>query len=68
MTEGNNYARLKFGIGNEFSKGRQADFVLSEWNSEETDGLKVFKETASKAVLSFGTIGLPRTMNTFNTK
>lgn len=68
MTQGNNYARLRFGIGNDFSKGRQADFVLGEWSSEEREALKPIKTNAAKAVLAFGTIGLSRAMNTYNTK
>jgi PTH1 family peptidyl-tRNA hydrolase len=68
MTQGNNYARLRFGIGNDFGRGRQAEFVLGTWSSEEQDALKEFKSTAAKAVLAFGTIGLSRAMNTFNTK
>mgnify|MGYP003333393738 CR=1 FL=1 len=68
MTQGNNYARLRFGIGNDFSKGRQADFVLGEWSSEEKEALKPIKNNAAKAVLTFGTIGLSRAMNTYNTK
>lgn len=68
MTQGNNYARLRFGIGNDFSKGRQADFVLGEWSSEEKEQLVPIKEQAAKAVLAFGTVGLSRAMNSFNTK
>lgn len=68
MTQGNNYARLRFGIGNDFSKGRQADFVLGAWSSEEKEALKPIKTNAAKAILAFGTIGLSRAMNTYNTK
>ena len=68
MTQGNNYARLRFGIGNEFPKGRQAEFVLSAWSDAESDKMAEFKEKASKAILAFGTIGLSRAMNLVNTK
>ena len=68
MTQGNNYARLRFGIGNEFPKGRQAEFVLSAWSDTESDKMAEFKEKASKAILAFGTIGLYRAMNLVNTK
>lgn len=65
---GNNYARLRLGIGNEFSKGRQVDYVLGEWNADETAGLPEFVGRAADAVKSFGTIGLAQTMNLFNSK
>lgn len=60
------YPRLRFGIGGDFPKGRQIDFVLGEWTKEE---LKVVKENipnAADAILSFCSIGLARTMNEFN--
>ena len=62
------YARLRFGISAEFSKGQQVDYVLGVWSEEELKTLKEHVERAGKAVLSFGLIGLPRTMNEFNTK
>jgi len=61
------YPRLRFGIGNNFSKGKQIDFVLSKWDQEE---IKLIPERiiiACDAVKSFGTIGIERTMNFFNT-
>lgn len=65
---GNNYARLRFGIGAEFSKGRQVNYVLGKWTSEEQEKLPELIEYAAKTVKSFGTIGLARTMNQFNKK
>ena len=62
------YARLKFGVGNDFARGRQADYVLSEWNSEEEETLKPRIEQAGKIVLAFGTMGLVRAMSDFNGK
>ncbi|MFM2201800.1 MAG: peptidyl-tRNA hydrolase [Bacteroidota bacterium] len=62
------YARLRFGISAEFSKGQQVDYVLGLWSEEELKTLKEHIDRAGKAVLSFGLIGLPRTMNEFNTK
>jgi PTH1 family peptidyl-tRNA hydrolase len=62
------YARLRFGISAEFSKGQQVDYVLGLWSDEELKTLKEHIERAGKAALSFGLIGLPRTMNEFNTK
>ena len=62
------YARLKFGVGNDFPRGRQADYVLSEWSSEEEETLKPRMEQAVKMVFAFGTMGLARTMSEFNGK
>ena len=62
------YVRIRMGIGNEFGKGQQVDYVLSEWSASEAEQLPVFIGKAAEAVLSFGTIGLARTMNLFNTK
>jgi peptidyl-tRNA hydrolase, PTH1 family len=63
-----NYARLRFGIGNEYPKGHQADFVLSEWDAEEKKLLPKQIEQAGEIVKSFTTIGIERTMNAFNKK
>jgi len=60
------YARFRFGVGAEFSKGRQSDFVLGEWSPEES---KLIPERLTKGcalIKSFGTAGLNNTMNTFN--
>jgi len=62
------YARLRFGISAEFSKGQQVDYVLGLWSEEELKTLKEHIDRAGKAVLSYGLIGLPRTMNEVNTK
>lgn len=62
------YARFRFGIGNDYSRGRQIDFVLSTWNSEEKEQLQERLETAADAIRSFGTAGLNITMNQFNGK
>ena len=64
--EGNDYARLRIGIGNDFQKGRQVDHVLSKWTVEEEEQLPGICKTASEIVKSFGTIGLERTMNLYN--
>ena len=60
------YARFRFGVGSEFSKGRQSNFVLGEWDAEENKLLPERLELAIKIVKSFGTAGLNNTMNTFN--
>ncbi len=68
MLGGNNYARLRIGIGNEFSKGRQVNYVLGEWSSEEKEQLSEIIKFAADAVKNFATIGIERTMNFFNKK
>ena len=60
------YPRLRFGIGNHFSKGRQSDFVLGEWKESERKIIDKRIEKAADAILSFGTAGLNNTMNGFN--
>jgi PTH1 family peptidyl-tRNA hydrolase len=62
------YARFRFGVGGNYSKGRQADFVLGEWSKEETSQLIERLPTSAKVIPSFGTAGLANTMNTFNGK
>jgi len=62
------YARLRFGISAEFSKGHQVDYVLGLWCEEERKSLQEHIDRAGKAILSYGLIGLARTMNEVNTK
>jgi PTH1 family peptidyl-tRNA hydrolase len=62
------FARLRFGIGDNFPKGYQVDYVLGEWTSDEK---KILVERIAKAgeiILSVGTIGLERSMNLYNNK
>ena len=63
---GNNYARLRFGIGNDFHSGFQSDYVLSEWTKEEQKELPFKYNDCIDIIHSFGTIGIERTMNFFN--
>ena len=62
------YARIRFGVGGDFSKGRQVDYVLGEFDSGDAAELPIFIDKSCEAILSFCTIGLERTMNTFNVK
>jgi PTH1 family peptidyl-tRNA hydrolase len=63
-----NYARLRFGIANVFSKGKQVDYVLGKWNEEERKTLNERIKVSTDAVKSFVFAGLPMTMNAFNSK
>ena len=60
------YTRFRFGVGGNYSKGRQVDFVLGEWNKEEESQLIERLPVSAKAILSFGTDGVNNTMNNFN--
>ncbi|MDQ3141748.1 MAG: aminoacyl-tRNA hydrolase [Bacteroidota bacterium] len=62
------YARLRLGIGNNFSKGKQVHYVLGKWTTEETKKLNEIVSIASEACLSFCFSGLANTMNNFNSK
>lgn len=63
---GQDYARLRFGIGDHFHKGQQADYVLSRFHQEEFEQLPAFMDKAIDMILSFSTIGLERTMSQYN--
>jgi len=61
-----NYAKLRFGIGNDFPMGHQVEYVLGKWTDEENEKRHELLKKAADMVLSFGKIGLERTMNLFN--
>lgn len=60
------YPKLRFGIGNLYPKGMQADFVLSKWKKEEISLVKYKIEKSIEAIESFATIGLDKTMSMIN--
>lgn len=60
------YSRLRFGISDEFSKGRQVDYVLGAWSDEETSKLDERLNRVSQSLISFGMSGINETMNQFN--
>ena len=63
-----NYARFRFGISDEFKKGKQVDYVLGDWDESEKLKLPERLELASEIIKSFGTAGLENTMTTYNGK
>jgi len=63
-----NYARFRFGVGADFSKGKQCDFVLGDWDPEQFKLLPDRITKATELVISFGLAGLNNTMNSFNGK
>ena len=62
------YARLRVGIGNNFGKGHQVDFVLGAFDSEEQKAIDEQLATTTEIIKSFCFAGLARTMNQFNKK
>ena len=64
----NEYARFRFGISDEFKKGKQVDYVLGEWDEFEKAKLPERLEIASEVIKNFALAGLENTMTTFNGK
>ena len=60
------YARLRFGIGNNFPKGYQSDYVLSKWTKEEEPLIKKKIEVAVDVIGNFATQGVDFAMNQVN--
>ncbi|MDY4514016.1 MAG: aminoacyl-tRNA hydrolase [Paludibacteraceae bacterium] len=63
-----NYARVRFGIGNNFSRGAQCNFVLGKWTEEEQKLLPERLKITSEIIPSFCLQGMDRTMNLYNGK
>lgn len=63
---GSHYSRLRFGIGNDYPKGRQVDYVLGNFTSEQMDDILNPIDKACDMILSFSTIGVQRTMSQYN--
>lgn len=61
-----NYPRIRFGIGNEFAKGGQADYVLNPFSTEEFDAMPPLIDKCLDGIVAFMMEGVERTMNTFN--
>ncbi len=61
-----NYPRLRFGIGNNFPKGKQVDFVLGKWKPDEMPVIHEKVLTSIDIIESFAAMGMARTMNTYN--
>lgn len=64
--ESRDFARLRFGIGNNFARGKQVDFVLSPFNMDELEIVEQAKIKAHDAALSFVRDGITKAMNYFN--
>ena len=62
------YSRLRFGIGDDYPRGKQADFVLGSWSKQEELALDERIEQSTKFIHSFVTVGLNMTMSALNGK
>ncbi len=62
----NEYARLKFGIGSNFAKGQQVDYVLSSFNNDEKKDLPQLIQQSIDMIKSYADIGIAHTMTNFN--
>ena len=60
------YPRLRFGIGNNYPKGHQSDFVLGKWTKEEDPVVRLKIEKCVEVIETFATIGLTSAMNKYN--
>jgi PTH1 family peptidyl-tRNA hydrolase len=60
------YSRLRFGVGSEFNKGQQVDYVLSNFTQEQFEALPPLMKKANEMILSFCTIGAEKTMSLYN--
>jgi len=63
-----NYNRLRFGIGADFNRGQQIDYVLGEWSPEELEKLPELFKVCINMIKGMSTIGIQRTMTAYNTK
>ncbi|MCL3778996.1 aminoacyl-tRNA hydrolase [Prolixibacteraceae bacterium JC049] len=64
----NDYPRLRFGIGSEFGRGQQVNYVLGEWSKDEETELEQLIKHCIGSIKGISTIGIARTMNQYNIK
>jgi PTH1 family peptidyl-tRNA hydrolase len=64
----NKFNRLRFGIGDNFSRGKQVDYVLGKWSEGELVTINQRLDIINDIIKSFASIGMDRTMNAFNGK
>jgi PTH1 family peptidyl-tRNA hydrolase len=64
----NEYSRLRVGIGDDFRRGFQVDYVLGQWTRDEEKNLIPRIDVAVEMIKSYATIGIGRTMTAFNNK
>jgi PTH1 family peptidyl-tRNA hydrolase len=62
------YARIRVGIGNEFGRGQQVNYVLGELSDEEMEEMKEISKRAIEGIKAWASIGADRAMNVVNTR
>jgi PTH1 family peptidyl-tRNA hydrolase len=62
------YARIRLGIGNEFGRGQQVDYVLGQLSKEESEQMPEICKRTIEGIKAWATIGADRAMNIVNTK
>jgi len=68
LMNGNKYPRLRVGIGHNFHRGQQVEYVLGKWKDHEWKEMQPVIDISCDVVRSFASIGLDKTMNAFNKK
>ena len=63
-----NYPRLRFGVGDDFSRGKQVEYVLDDFSDEDYTAINNRMEMAVKMIQAFATIGIEYAMSDFNGK
>ena len=63
-----NYPRLRFGVGNDFYRGKQVEFVLGDFSTEDKNIMEQRIDSAIEMIQAFTTIGIDRAMSSFNGK
>jgi PTH1 family peptidyl-tRNA hydrolase len=61
-----NYPRLRFGVGNDFARGQQVEYVLGKWQAAELPLVNKKVEKSVEIIEHFAQIGIERTMNQYN--
>ena len=68
LLETTDYPRIRIGIGNNFKKGGQVDFVIGPMSREEKEAMPEICNKVIEGIKAFTTIGPDRAMNSFNTQ
>ncbi|MBP5486078.1 MAG: aminoacyl-tRNA hydrolase [Bacteroidales bacterium] len=64
----NDWARIRIGVGNNFSRGSQVDYVIGNFSTEELEAMTEISDRVIAGIKDFSTIGPDRAMNTLNTR
>ena len=66
--ESNDWARIRIGVGNNFSKGNQIDYVIGNFSTDELEAMTEISDRVIEGIKNYSTIGPDRAMNTLNTR